>query len=253
MHVLWLCKVVLHVLQHPAYLTVITSGISLRLYLQSPLHAGIGLSELSKEPTAKSPRQVRRGDSAGEMYAQSYHKPTAASPRTATIDELRPMAGTVGIELAPQSLALLANASSELQPAEDQQPQQVCHDSANMSDAAMPSVGQQSLELSSISHHADLPLHNLPDGDDDHPATANAEQVQQSSEHDSDRPHADHDPEHESDDEHAVLIAASEDELHDESQQGPSPVQKKSRQQGSAADRQRIWYNERAVQLTILG
>lgn len=162
------------------------------------------------------------------------------------------MAGTVGIELVPQSLALLANACLEPQPAEDQQSRQERDEGPHMSDAATPSVNQESQEMSYSSHPADLPVHYSPDGDD-HPTTAIAhEQVQESSKHDSDRPHANH-QEHEEDDEHAVLIAANEDDPQNEPQQGSALGQRKSRQQGAAADRQRIWYKERAVQLTILG
>ncbi len=53
---------------------------------------------------------------------------------------------------------------------------------------------------------------------------------------------------HESDSEHAVLVADNK-ELQSH---GPSE-QKQSRQEAAAVDRQRVWYKERQVQLTILG
>ncbi len=118
---------------------------------------------------------------------------------------LSPMAGTVGIELVPQTLVTIS-ASQGTELSNEQMPT-----------AAIASSGQQDDLQDAIS-------------------ASGSSQVNQDAQM------------HELDCEHAVLMADSE-ELQP---QGPGE-QKQSRQEAAAIDRQRVWYKERQVQLTILG
>ncbi len=114
------------------------------------------------------------------------------------------MAGTVGIELVPQTLVTMS-ASQGTEPSSEQMPS-----------AAITSSGQQ-------------------DDQQDAPDSGSSQ--------------ADQDAQmHETDSEHAVLMADSE-----ELQPHSPGEQKQSRQEAAAVDRQPVWYKERQVQLTILG
>ncbi len=130
-------------------------------------------------------------------------EPGKWSSVAATIDELSPMAGTVGVELVPQTLVTMS-ASQGTEPSSEQMPT-----------AAVVPSGQQS---------------HLQD------ANSGCSQADQDAQM------------HESDSDHALLMADSE-ELQP---QGPSQ-QKQSRREAAVVDRQRVWYKERQVQLTILG
>ena len=132
-------------------------------------------------------------------------EPGKWSSVAATIDELSPMAGTVGIELVPQTLVTMS-ASQSTEPSIEQAP----------TAAVVPSGQQDNLQ--------------------DVISASGSSQADQDAQM------------HESDSEHAVLVADSE-ELQSH---GPSE-QKQSRQEAAAVDRQRVWYKERQVQLTILG
>ncbi|DBA69909.1 TPA: hypothetical protein ACH3X2_012406 [Trebouxia sp. C0005] len=174
----------------------------LSVSLVSSLRPGSELSDLSAAPARKPSRQVRRGDSAEEMHSP---EPGKWSSVAATIDELSPMAGTVGIELVPQTLVTIS-ASQGTEPSSEQ-----------TATAAIASSGQQDDLQDAIS-------------------ASGSSQANQDAKM------------HESDSEHAVLMADSE-ELQP---QGPGE-QKQSRREAAAVDRQRVWYQERQVQLTILG
>lgn len=166
-------------------------------------------TELSSEPANKASRQVRRGDSAEEMYSAEPDKWKASVPTGPTIDELAPMAGAVGIELVPQSLVITSA-------------DQVTNSAGTLQPASVTALNGQ---------------HHDPSGSQSDAETEGAEpeQAQQVSAH-------------ESDDEHAVLIAETE-----ETATEGAVEKKQSRQEAIAADRQRVWYKERQVQLTILG
>ncbi|DBA90651.1 TPA: hypothetical protein ACH3X1_003874 [Trebouxia sp. C0004] len=164
--------------------------------------AGSELSCLSAAPAWKPSRQVRRGDSAEEMHSP---EPGKWSSGAATINELSPMAGTVGIELVPQTLVTIS-ASQGTGPISEQTPT-----------AAIASSSQQDDLQDAISASG----------------SSQANQDAQT---------------HESGSEHAVLMADRQ-ELQP---QGPGE-QKQSRREAAALDRQRVWYKERQVQLTILG
>ncbi|KAL0030922.1 hypothetical protein WJX79_001406 [Trebouxia sp. C0005] len=82
----------------------------------SSTNKGSELSDLSAAPARKPSRQVRRGDSAEEMHSP---EPGKWSSVAATIDELSPMAGTVGIELVPQTLVTIS-ASQGTEPSSEQ-------------------------------------------------------------------------------------------------------------------------------------
>ena len=115
------------------------------------------------------------------------------------------MAGTVGIELVPQTLVTIsASQGTE-------------HSSEQTPTTAITSSGQQDDSQDAISASGSSP------------ANQDAQM-------------------HESDNEHAVLMADSE-ELQP---QGPGE-QKQRRREAAALDRQRVWYKETQVQLTILG
>ena len=216
------------------------------------------------------PRQVKRGDSAEEMYASC----------TSTIDELSPLAGTVGIELVPQTLALMAGSRTDSvsaiqqqaagmdtqtasAPADKQQQQQPRPQEglqqqplAELSGDEAPVVHQQVREVSHGSHLADGSDPALIESEAT--AAVDSEHIShhepQHWAHGSGSASRQHDPGCESDDEHAVLIAACEDQSRDNDQgQIQAPEAKMSKQQSAAAERQRVWYKERAVQLTILG
>lgn len=261
-------------------------------------HAGLELHKLSgtpeRPPTTKGgpmkgglggARQVRRGDSAEEMYAPSPGKQPsmASSPHTSPMDELSPLAGTVGIELVPQSLALMAgkhsdSASATQQeaigsdpqavpppPAEKQQQQQQQTPEGLQqnflgddlpSDGVESGVHQQSRQALHSSHSASAT------GTASKQAQATAavgaedtsQQGLQLQQHQSyaaeDSPSG-----RESDnDEHAVVIAASEHQPCDINQgQMQASEPQLTKKQSAAAERQRVWYKERAVQLTIFG
>lgn len=258
-------------------------------------HAGLELHKLSgtpeRPPTTKGgpikgglggPRQVRRGDSAEEMYAHSPGKQhhMAPSPHTSPMDELSPLAGTVGIELVPQSLALMAgnhtdSASATQQqaigsdsrdapppPAEQQQQQtrkglqQTSLVDGLPSGGGEPAVHQQVGKAPHRSHSASTADAALKEAQAT--ATVGSEDtsqqgLQQQQQHQSCK--ADSPSGRESDDdEHAVLIASSEDQPCDNNRghmQASEP--QLTKKQSAAAERQRVWYKERAVQLTILG
>lgn len=165
---------------------------------------GSELSDLFAEHSKKPSRQVRRGDSAEEMYSAEPSKWSLATPAAPTIDELCPMAGTVGIELVPQSLVTIS-----------------------ASQGISPSSGQVS-EAQTVSHGQ----HDDPQGarSASKPDQAHQDAVESSGS------------------EHAVLIADSED-----AHLKAAAEQKHSKQEAAVADRQRVWYKERQVQLTILG
>ena len=131
-------------------------------------------------------------------------EPGKWSSVAATIDELSPMAGTVGIELVQTLVTMSASQSTE--PSIEQAP----------TAAVVPSGQQDNLQ--------------------DAISASGSSQADQDAQM------------HESDSEHAVLLADSK-ELQSH---GPSE-QKQSRQEAAAVDRQRVWYKERQVQLTILG
>ena len=131
-------------------------------------------------------------------------EPGKWSSVAATIDELSPMAGTVGIELVQTLVTMSASQSTE--PSIEQAP----------TAAVVPSGQQDDLQ--------------------DAVSASGSSQANQDAQM------------HESDSEHAVLMADSE-ELQP---QGPGE-QKQSRREAAALDRQRVWYKERQVQLTIIG
>ena len=170
--------------------------------------ADVALSDLSTDVAKKHGRHVRRGDSAEEMHSTKPSKWTAPLPVGPTIDELSPMAGTVGIELVPQSLVLTSV------------PQQKDSD-GNLSPALTSSSGQH-----------DEVTNSLAVTESPFPEPEQAQQAYA----------------HVFEDEQAVLIA----EDADASLEDP-PKQKQSKHGAAALDRQRVWYKERPVQLTILG
>ena len=162
------------------------------------------LPALFAEHSKKPLRQVRRGDSAEEMYSAEPSKWSLATPAAPTIDELCPMAGTVGIELVPQSLVTIS-----------------------ASQGISPSSGQVS-EAQTVSHGQ----HDDPQGAQpaSKPDQAHQDAVESSGS------------------QHAVVIADSED-----AHLKMAAEQQQSKQEAAVADRQRVWYKERQVQLTILG
>ena len=114
------------------------------------------------------------------------------------------MAGTVGIELVPQSLVTIS-----------------------ASQGISPSSGQVS-EAQTVSHGQ----HDDPQGAQpaSKPDQAHQDAVESSGS------------------QHAVVIADSED-----AHLKMAAEQQQSKQEAAVADRQRVWYKERQVQLTILG
>ena len=201
---------------------------------------------------------------------------------TATTDELSPLAGTVGIELVPQTLALTAgsqadsgsatqqraagaNTQTASAPAEKQQQQQPRPQEwsqqqplAETPRDEAPIVHQQSREASHGSHLADGSDPALVESEAtavvDSECTSQQHIELQHWSHGSGSASRQHESGHDSDDEHAVLIAANEHQSCDDNQ-GPlqAPEANMSKQQSAAAERQRVWYKEQAVQLTILG
>ena len=201
---------------------------------------------------------------------------------------LDPLAGTVGIELVPQTLALTAggrHSSASLSqeqladtpmvsaptqeqstdtpiasgPTPERQLQEQSHDQG-VTDAL--GVGEPAMhgQLGGATH-GDLAVTS-----DRSPAgsqasivlsSKHATQQQQQQQHSKRASHSRDEQEDtgrdESDDEHAVLIAASEDHSGDVPEQLKDGKPTMSKKQSAAAERQRVWYKERAVQLTILG
>ena len=203
-----------------------------------------------------------------------------SSPRTSTTDELSPLAGTVGIELVPQTLALTAGSyinsasATEQQAAgadtaqtpaeEEQQPRGGSQEDASADSLAGEGsvLHQQSGETSHVSHGGrpvDIPGRASEQGqaspavESTHTSQQHNEQQQQ---RDSHGPYGQQDSAHDDDDddEHAVLIAASESQPRDGVfEQAKVPNSTMSKKPSAASERQRVWYKERAVQLTILG
>ena len=214
------------------------------------------------------------------MYAPSPGKQhhLAFSPRTSTIDELSPLAGTVGIELVPQTLALMAGSPTDSGSAAQQQ----AAVGADTQTASAPAEKQQQKQPGPQEGSQQQPLAAMLSDEEStaHQQLGEASRGRQSgvssnlaviegqvtaavgSEHTSQQhkelQHYSHESGsahgHESDDEHAVLIAVSEGQPCDKDQrQMQASEAKMSKQQSAAAERQRVWYKERAVQLTILG
>lgn len=229
-------------------------------------------------------RQVRRGDSAEEMHAASPGKQhhQALSSCTSTIEELSPLAGTVGIELVPQTLALMASSQTESssatqQPAKDVNTQPASAPAGNQQQQQpRPQEGSQqhhlaemlSDEEADVYQQVGVASHGTRFADSSDPASEgqatavlvgyehNSQQHKEPpyQSHGSGSPSGQHECGHESDDEHAVLIAASQDRSCDNDEgQMQGHEAKMSKPQSAAAERHRLWYKERAVQLTILG
>lgn len=253
-------------------------------------HAGHELSKPSGNPgrpTTKGglgpPGQVRRGDSAEELYSAAAGK----LPR-ASLDTLNPLAGTVGIELVPQTLLLTADslASSASSPTEQSTDAPTASPLAQKQSADTPTAsllaqGQQFGEQPHDKCFTDLPgvaesaLHGQLGEATDSDGTVisgrtstagqvsevvgpeHAKQQQQQQQHSKGDLHSMDEQEDtgrdESDDEHAVLIAASEDQSSDVPEQTKVLEPTVSKKRSAAAERQRVWYKERAVQLTIFG
>ena len=198
------------------------------------------------------------------------------------MDELSPLAGSVGIELVPQTLSVMAGSHTDSEsatqqqtdtqtasappPAEKQQQQQPQPQEgfqqqllAEMPSHEEPAVHQQAgvaphgSQLANNSGNSVL-IEGQATAEEDSGLTSQQHKELPYQPHESDSPYGQHESRHESDDMHAVLIAASEDQSCDDHQgQMQAPEAKMSKQQSAAAERQRVWYKERAVQLTILG
>ena len=212
------------------------------------------------------------------MYASSPGKQhhLALSPHTSTIDEMSPLAGTVGIELVPQTLALMADnhtdSGSSIQPqtgsdtqtasapAEKQQQQQLGPQEGSQQ---QPLAAMLSDEESNVSQQLGEASRGRQSGVGSNSAVIEgqataavgsehtSQQHQELQHHSHESGSADG---HEADDEHAVLLAVSHGQPCDKDQRhAQAPEAKMSKQQSAAAERQRVWYKERAVQLTILG
>ena len=168
------------------------------------------------------------------------------------------MAGCVGIEMVPhQSLTPSASSDSAPEPATDERPAAMptsaedqqsptAHDSnqpAETSDAAALPEAKQLQDRSHHSRATDTGARGSSDG------AAQQTSHQQAS----DSPRDEQQHRHESDDEHAVLIADREAQCDHVSEQASAADQGTSKKASAAADRQRVWYKERDVQLTILG
>ena len=193
----------------------------------TPDAADLGSDAPAVHLSSKTSRQVRRGDSAEEMYANSLLKAVPA------VDELSPLAGTVGIELVPQALVLTAlteQADAETIATDDK--------SAPLA-GDTPQVGNADSEL----ELADM-QHRQVTADASHQQDELSEAGSISSRDDQAQQEVTHVPDNEA----AVLIAQDA-----ESSSGSPAQQKRSRQNAAALDRHRVWYKERPVQLTILG
>ena len=202
---------------------------------------------------------------------------------------LSPLAGTVGIELVPQTLALTAgglhSSASMSQEQSADTPIVSAPTQEQSTDTPIASGPTQERQLQEQSHdqgvtgalgvgepamhgqsggatHGDLTVTS-----DRSPAGSPAsivlsskhatQQQQQQQQHSKRTSHSMDEQEDTgrdvSDDEHAVLIAASEDHSGDVPEQLKDDKPAMSKKQSAAAERQRVWYKERAVQLTILG
>ena len=223
------------------------------------------------------------------------------------MDELSPLAGTVGIELVPQSSALMAGnhadsasatqqraASLDPQPAPPQstaQQQQQQQGTAVMDTQKVstpPGVRPQQQQQQTqgglqqtcladdspssggapgVDQQLGLALHSTHSTSTTDAASKEAQataavgskdtsqqglELQQRPSCEADSRSSGHDSD---DDEHAVLIASSEDQPCDTNpgQMQASNETQLTKKQSAAAERQRVWYKERAVQLTILG
>ena len=167
---------------------------------------------------------------------------------TPTLDELSPLAGTIGIELVPQSLVL----TTDLPTLKSQDKH--THEPAKLES---PADGTAKLGPQADGKDTGLELADMRNQQQDAaatgesvPASEAAFKDQQSGlmESETSITFGRLDSAHASDDEAAVLIAHNA-----ESSSSSSAENKQSKSEAAALDRQRVWYKERGVQLTILG
>lgn len=192
---------------------------------------------------------------------------TSGKLQRASIDKLNPLAGTVGIELVSQTLALTAASLSSSASREERSADTFT--ASPLAQVQQLSQGKVSVDLSRVGGSAmgqsgEAAHSDVTDTSDRSSTGGQAssvvdsehstqQQQQHLGEHDSHSTYIGKETVCESDDEHAVLIAASEDHFHDVPEKKEVAYQRLSRKQRAAAERQRVWYKERAVQLTILG
>ena len=195
--------------------------------------AGVELSQTSSQQKPK-PRKVLRGDSAEELSRQEAQTPKHASP----LDDLAPQAGSVGIELVNQSF--ISQVTNEHNAAQtDMIERSLAEDrEAESTWAELATDGLRTAESSSIE------LRQM-NSESQH-SSEGAQVTNEAAPLIQPGNNSNLEPQSSSGNEHAILIAASEEEQ-DTMQDAPK--------QQSAASREmdRVWYKERPVQLTIAG